>query len=139
MEGFIKRMGADLSFPTIVAFGANASMPHHVTDNTKLTPNNFVLLDFGVLAHNYCSDMTRTVFFGTPTDQQIKIYNTVLESCKKAYEYISNAKRPTGHNADKIARDYIIKHGFPSIPHSLGHGIGIEVHEAPRLTPVSKE
>jgi len=68
LEFFIKRNGADISFPPIVAFGANSSIPHHQTSDKRLKTNSIVLLDFGVKLGNYCSDMTRTIFFGKAND-----------------------------------------------------------------------
>ena len=89
--------------------------------------------------------MTRTVFFGKADDKFRKIYNTVLKSQKSAIEQLNNlaingkSKMVNGKSIDRIARSHIIKNGFPTIPHSLGHGIGIEVHEPPRLSPKSKD
>ena len=77
---FIKKTGSDPSFPSIVAFGKNSSMPHHITSNSKLITHNPILLDFGVRFDNYCSDMTRTVFFGKADDKFKKIYQTVLNA-----------------------------------------------------------
>jgi len=156
IEFFIKKHGADISFPPIVAFGKNSAIPHHVpTHNSKLlTHNSIILLDFGVRLNNYCSDMTRTVFFGQPTNEQKKMYQTVLEAQEKAIESLSHLGRWRGNDldssevnyrgikasaVDKIARKYITSHGYPTIPHSLGHGIGLEVHESPRLSPKSKD
>jgi Xaa-Pro aminopeptidase len=81
--------------------------------------------------------MTRTVFFGKPTTEQKKIYETVLQAQQKAIDLLG-----TNRNASKIdnaARDYIASKGYPSIPHSLGHGIGINVHELPHISPNSKD
>ncbi|MCR4305907.1 MAG: M24 family metallopeptidase, partial [Candidatus Daviesbacteria bacterium] len=146
----IRTKGAVISFPTIAAFGKNSSIPHHQTGNTKLGPESssgregqVILLDFGVKFENYCSDMTRTIFFGKPTGKQKDIYNEVLESQQKAVDYIKGLIK-TGQEirsagVDKVARDYILSKGYPSIPHSLGHGIGLEVHEHLSLSPKSKE
>lgn len=143
IEFFVKRHGADISFPPIVAFGANSSVPHHQsTNNSKLiTPNQTVLFDFGVKVDNYCSDMTRTVFFGKANRKQKRIYKTVLEAQKKAIEHLGRWRSNDfdSSEVDKVARDYIISKGFPTIPHSLGHGIGLEVHELPRLSPRSRD
>lgn len=141
---FITDQGAEISFPPIVAFGKNSSVPHHQTGETKLTKESeFVLLDFGVKFENYCSDMTRTVFFGKPTDKQKKIYKTVLEAQQKAIDFINltlkSGKKLKASEVDKAARDYIISQGYSAIPHSLGHGIGLEVHEHPSLSPKSKD
>lgn len=141
---YILENNADLSFPTIVAFGKNAAIPHHVTSNKKLAKNSFILFDFGVKHNNYCSDMTRTVFFGIPTKEQKKIYQVVYESQQKAFEFLQKALIKKSNNniiasdVDAVARKHIAQQGYPSIPHSLGHGIGIDVHETPRLSPNSK-
>ena len=100
----------------------------------------------GIKYENYCSDMTRTIFIGQPTDEQKKIYQTVLTSQELAIEQFNNEtmkqkeiKQIHANEIDKVASDFITSRGFPSIPHSLGHGIGLEVHEAPHLSPKSKE
>ena len=150
LESFIKEKGAEFSFPAIVAFGKNAAIPHHHTGQTVLGPKSslgregqFVLLDFGVKVENYCSDMTRTVFFGKPDSKQKKMYETVLMAQQKAVEFINSSiksgKQIISAEVDKAARDYIISQGFPSIPHSLGHGIGLDVHEHPHISQKSKE
>lgn len=143
LDYFVKTLGADVSFETIVAFEENAAYPHHVPTTKKLTMDSFVLLDFGVKFQNYCSDMTRTISFGKVDPEKKKIYDTVLNSQKQAVLYIEeqlNSKQKiNGKDADKAARDYIIAQGYNTIPHSLGHGIGLEVHEAPRLSPAYDE
>lgn len=143
MELFMKEHGGDISFKPIVAFGANAAIPHHQTNNQILITNNFVLLDFGAKVANYCSDMTRTIFFGNPTTEQQKMYQTVYDAQQKAIEYLitnyESGNTVLGMDVDAIARDHIINQGYPNLPHSLGHGIGLAVHEAPRLSPNSKD
>ncbi|MBF8249405.1 MAG: hypothetical protein HW400_6 [Candidatus Levybacteria bacterium] len=143
IEFFIKGQGGDISFKPIVAFGANSTLPHHVPSNRKLKTDNIVLLDFGVKLDNYCSDMTRTIFFGKANAEFKKMYETVLKSQKLAIEKlnipISQYPNIRASQIDKVARDYIISKGYPTIPHSLGHGIGIEVHEDPHLSPKSKD
>ncbi len=139
IEFFIKKNVAEISFPSIVAFGKNSSVPHHKASNSRLKINdNLILLDFGVKWEKYCSDMTRTVFFGKPTGKQKEIYRIVLEAQKKAVELINKGERKAS-KIDKIARDYITSYGYPTIPHSLGHGIGLEVHESPSLSPKSRD
>ncbi len=144
LENFIKEKGGEFSFPPIVAFGKNSSVPHHQTGDVKLIGDGeFVLLDFGVKFENYCSDMTRTVFFGKPSDKQKEIYQTVWAAQQKAVDFVNSTvksgKEIKATDVDKVARDYIISKGYPTIPHSLGHGIGLEVHEHPSLSPKSKE
>jgi len=142
IELLIRKNEAKISFPAIVAFGSNGSFPHHVPTDKKLQKNTFVLMDFGVKLNNYCSDMTRTIFFGTATKEQRQAYNTVLESQQKAVEHIekklAKKEKIKATDVDKIARKHIISQGFPTIPHSLGHGIGLEVHELPHI-PGTKE
>jgi len=149
IEIFIKSKGAEFSFPPIVAFGKNSSIPHHQTGNTRLSKNQIILLDFGVRIDNYCSDMTRTVFFGKADEKFKRIYQTVLGAQQKAVDFVVQVmqgvslSRPTRSilvkRVDGVARDYITQQGFTTIPHSLGHGIGIEVHESPHLSPKSKD
>ena len=156
IKSFIKKHGADVSFAPIVAFGKNSAFPHHKPTNQELLINDQILIDLGVKLNGYCSDMSRTVFFGKPTIEQKRMYQTVLEAQKRAIEYIqkchsklvseSRAKARsrnkfgmTGKEVDKIAREYIVSQGYPPIPHSLGHGIGRKVHEPPKLSPKSKD
>lgn len=141
MESFIRKNGAEISFNAIVAFGKNTAFPHHKTGNDRLKNNDTILLDFGVKYENYCSDMTRTIFFGKASPEQKRVYTTVLTAQQKAIEYLQeNVKNQIPLSGiDKIARDYIIGHNFPSFPHSLGHGIGLQDHEPHPLSPKSKE
>lgn len=148
IEFFIKRHGGDISFPPIVAFGKNSATPHHQTSDKRLTTKDkFVLLDFGVKLNNYCSDMTRTVFFGSANAEFRRMYNTVLRAQQKAIDFLASSfnslasanKSLKASQVDKAAREYIISQGYKSIPHSLGHGIGIQVHETPHLSPKSKD
>ncbi len=88
LEKFIKENGAGFSFSAIVAFGKNSSVPHHQTGITALGPGQIVLLDFGVKIDGYCSDMTRTIFFGKPSSRQKKIYETVLAAQQRAVDFL---------------------------------------------------
>lgn len=137
LEKFVRDKKAKISFPPIVAIGANSAVPHHQTGQTKLEKGQIILLDFGVKWENYCSDMTRTVFFGEATQKYRTIYEVVLEAQKKAAESINISVKAA--QVDKIARDYIKSKGYPNLPHSLGHGIGLEVHEHPYLSEKSTE
>ena len=143
IEYFIRKNGGEISFPTIVAFRENAAYIHHQTGSKKLKSNECVLLDFGIKLNNYCSDMSRTLFYGKAANEQKKAYQIVLTAQQNAIEYIekklAKKEKAQGDVADKIARDYIISQGFPELPYSLGHGIGLEVHEFPRLTPAYKQ
>ncbi len=144
LEMFVRKQGGRMSFNSIVAFGSHSAIPHHGSDQTKLNnKSQFILLDFGIKSENYCSDMTRTVFFGKANLKQKKMYQVVLDAQKRAAEFlddrIKKGLKVVGKEVDQVARDYIISEGFPSIPHSLGHGIGLEVHEFPRLSPKSED
>lgn len=135
LEFRFKKYGAsDKSFDTIVAFGANAAVPHHESGNDRLVKDSAVLIDFGCIYKGYCSDMTRTCFFGTPNDEFVSAYNAVLEAHTKALEGIKAGI--TGREADAIARNSLKKCGRDGVfTHSLGHGIGLHIHELPNLSP----
>lgn len=135
LSDFFKIKDMTDSFSPVIAFGPHSSLPHHISGNTKLKKNQIVLMDFGAKYEGYCSDFTRTVFFGKADGKFRKIYNAVLDSQTKAFDLLIKNKHPKRLSVDKAARDYIISQGFPSIPHSLGHGIGIQVHEGERLAP----
>lgn len=132
-----------LSFRPIVAFGKNASEVHHKPTNLKLNKKHgFVMIDMGIKLNGYCSDMTRTVFFGKATKKQKKIYQTVFKAQQKAIDFLKssiiNNKSINGKQLDEAARNYIVERGFSNIPHSVGHGIGKRVHESFRISPKSK-
>lgn len=143
LELFMRKHKTIPSFPTIVGFGPHAAIPHHVTGTTPLSKNQFILMDFGVKYQNYCSDMTRTVFIGTPSLEQKKLYDAVLNSQQVAIDYIEKQYREQkpikASKADALSREILEKKGFSSFPHSLGHGIGIQVHERPSLSPYSSD
>lgn len=133
---FINKKGARLAFHTIVAFGENAYEIHHKPTSKKLTnKNQFILFDFAARVNGYCSDMSRTIVFGEITAEMKKIYNIVLEAQRKAIAALKpNCK---AYEIDRIARNYIFKKGFNPIPHTLGHGVGKQVHEGFRIGPTS--
>lgn len=133
-EHIMKKKGAEgVSFDLIIAFGENAAVPHHETDDTALCENQVVLMDFGCLYKGYCSDMTRTVFYGEPDEKFVADYNAVLDSAKNAENNVKDGM--TGKVADAFSRDVLGKAGLASyFTHSLGHGIGVNIHEYPRLS-----
>lgn len=141
---FIESNGASASFPTIVAYGDHSSAVHHLTGKRLLRGRGvLIMLDFGARYKNYCSDMTRTVFFGKATKKQKEIYKIVLKSQQKVVDYIKgqlgNGSYIKVAQVDKVARQYILDRGFPTIPHSLGHGVGKKVHEKPKISYKSRE
>ena len=127
----------DLSFETIVLSGTNTSMPHGVPSDKKIKSGEFLLMDFGAVWNGYHSDMTRTICIGEPDDEMKKVYNIVLEAQLAGLE---NARAGiTGRELDKISRDIIEKAGYGSnFGHSLGHGVGLEIHEKPNASPSYK-
>ncbi len=137
LEYNMRKLGAEgLSFPTIVAFGAHAAVPHHETGLTKLVFGDEILIDFGCKVNGYCSDITRTFLFGDDGKHEEfkKAYAHVLTAHELAKEKIVHGM--TGKAADAIARDYLTEQGYGELfTHSLGHGIGLNVHESPYLSP----
>ncbi|MCR5372763.1 MAG: Xaa-Pro peptidase family protein [Solobacterium sp.] len=126
-----KSLGAEaFSFPSIVAFGANAADPHHMPDDTVVKEGDTVLFDVGCMYHGYCSDMTRVFFFKKePSSVQKKIYNIVRKANEDAEAMVKAGI--TLHSIDKTARDVIRAEGYGEyFTHRLGHFIGLEDHEA---------
>jgi len=134
LEFFMRKCGAtSSSFNTIVASGTRSALPHGVASDKVIEKGDFVTLDYGALYKGYVSDITRTVAVGQPSEKLKEIYNIVLESQLLSIEKIKPGM--TGIEADAIARDYITSHGYGEyFGHSLGHGIGLEVHEGPALS-----
>lgn len=141
LEYEMRMRGAEgVSFETIVAFGAGSSVPHHETGDTKLRFGDVVLIDYGCKKGGYCSDCTRTFLFGDDGKHEEfkKHYALVLEAHELAKARIVAGM--TGKEADEIARGYFREHGLDgAFTHSLGHGIGLEIHEHPMLSPRSEE
>lgn len=134
-DHYTRKIGADsLSFPPIIAFDSNSAVPHHATSGSRLRKNTLILMDVGVKYMGYCSDLTRMVGFGiikARFNNIQKHYNIVKRA--KAAGVLSYKKRLTPRNADLKARQYLDNHGgFGRLfTHSLGHGIGIDIHEPP--------
>lgn len=140
LEYNMRALGAySTSFDTIVAFGAHAAVPHHETGERKLKFGDEILIDFGCKVDGYCSDITRTFLFGDDKkhDEFKKAYRAVLE----AHEAVKAELKAgmTGKQADAIARDLLEKYGYAKyFTHSLGHGIGLNIHEFPSLSTRSE-
>lgn len=134
IEFFMRSRGAtSSSFDTIVASGERSALPHGVASDRILQQGELVKLDFGAYYKGYCSDLTRTVMLGKPGERHREIYEIVLEAQEAVLEKI----RPgmTGREADAIARDIIARYGYgEAFGHGTGHGIGMEIHEEPRLS-----
>ncbi len=139
IEWFMRKGGADgVSFDLIAISGENTSLPHGIPSDRKIKSGDFVTMDIGCKWQGYCSDMTRTVAVGFATDEMKKVYNTVLTAQKSALDFIK-AGIPT-KDADAAARDVIESAGYGEyFGHSTGHGVGLNIHEAPNLSPRSDE
>lgn len=138
LEYFMKRQGAQkTSFDTIVLSGARCALPHGVPGDNKIKNGDFVLMDFGCVYQGYCSDMTRTVAVGE-VDKKLKdIYDIVRTAQAAGLEAIKAGI--TGKAADSAARQVIEERGYGKyFGHSLGHGVGLQIHELPNLSPKSE-
>ena len=134
LDFYMRKEGAQsVSFDTIVASGLRSAMPHGVASEKVIEEGDMVTIDFGCYYNGYVSDMTRTFAVGDPGDELKEIYEIVYQANKKVNE--SAKAGMTGAELDAIARDYIAEHGYgPQFGHTLGHGIGLEVHEGPSLS-----
>ena len=116
------------SFEAIVASGENSSKPHAIPTDRKIKENDIVLIDMGCKVKGYCSDMTRTIFVGEPEKEKIEIYNLVLESQKRVLNQTRDGQ--SIKNLAKIVENDFSDKGY-TLVHSLGHGVGLDIHEKP--------
>ena len=128
----------DKSFDPIVVSGPNGSLPHGVPSEKVIQAGEFVTMDFGCIYHGYCSDMTRTVAVGFATEEMQKVYQTVLSAQQAG---IAAARAGiTGRDVDAAARAVIAAAGYGAyFGHSFGHGVGVEIHEAPNASPSNEQ
>ena len=133
LEHRARLLGAEgMSFETIVASGPRSALPHGRATGARLPRRGFLTLDFGIIHEGYCSDMTRTVYFGAPKPKERKAYEAVLESQEAAVSAVS-AGTKCG-DVDEAARSVLREAGLADVfTHSTGHGVGLEIHEAPRV------
>lgn len=133
LEVDMRSHGANgLAFSTIVAAGAHGSLPHAVPGEYRLRRGDMITMDFGAKVGGYCADMTRTVALGQPSAEMLRVYETVLEAQKRAQDAVCAGGDL--RQVDAIARDYIAAAGYEGrFGHGLGHSLGIEIHEGPRL------
>lgn len=134
-----KKLGAENdSFDVIVASGERGSLPHGTATDKKFAQHEFITLDFGCLYRGYHSDMTRTVCLGAPTPEMKNVYAVVSEAQQRGCDAVkagASAKR-----IDGVSRKYIASKGFGKyFGHSLGHGVGLDIHELPRIAPKSRD
>lgn len=137
IETFMRKNGASgTSFETIAASGVRSALPHGTASEKVIERGDFLTLDFGCVLDGYCSDMTRTVAVGTASDRQREIYNTVLAAQNAAIEKIAPGVKCC--DIDRTARRVIEEAGFGDyFGHSLGHSVGLEIHEMPCFSPKS--
>lgn len=120
------------AFETIIASGARAALPHGIASEKEITTGDLVVFDFGSTYHGYRSDMTRTIMMGEAKEKEKKIYSLVLEAQLAGLKHVKAGE--TGHNIDSIARGIISNQGYGEFfGHGLGHGVGLDIHENPRL------
>ncbi len=139
LDFYMLKNGAEcVSFETIAVSGKNSSMPHGVPSDKKIERGDFITMDFGAVVDGYHSDMTRTVAVGEVSSKQAQVYETVLAAQKKS---LASLKAGVScFDADAAARDIIKNAGCGAFfGHGTGHGVGIEIHEQPRLSPKSRE
>jgi Xaa-Pro aminopeptidase len=139
VESAIRALGGDgVAFDTIVAGGPWAAMPHASPRDEPLREGQTIVIDMGALAGGYCSDLTRTTVLGAPDGKFQEIYAIVFEAQRNAIERVEPGM--TGPIAHALAWDVIAKHGYgEQFGHGLGHGVGLEVHEAPYLGKTSED
>ncbi len=134
---WLKEGGGPMSFEPIIAFGENSALAHHRASSRRLKRGDTALFDIGINVEGYVSDMTRTYFYGEPPKKMREIY-AVVEKAQKRALLAASAGVQTGE-LDKLARSVIEEAGFgPLFGHSLGHGIGLEIHEEPSLRSSSE-
>ncbi len=135
LESFMLRAGADgLAFSSIVATGANGASPHAIPGDTKLEAGQCVVLDFGARFAGYCSDMTRTVFLGEPDALMRQAFETMREANEQVESFLRSGV--TGAEAHYLAEQILADGGFGGLMgHGLGHGVGLDIHELPVLSP----
>jgi Xaa-Pro aminopeptidase len=121
-----------MSFETIVASGVRSALPHGRATSARLPKRGFLTLDFGIILGGYCSDMTRTVFLGKPREKERNVYQAVLEAQETAVAAVGPGA--SCGEVDEAARSVLRRAGLAeAFSHSTGHGVGLEIHESPRI------
>jgi Xaa-Pro aminopeptidase len=139
LEFAARKSGVDeMSFPTIIAGGERSALPHGRASAARIPRKGFVVCDFGVILAGYCSDMTRTIHMGTPNDEVRAAYEAVREAQQAALEAVKPGV--TVGEVDQAARKLLYNRKLGKFfTHSTGHGVGLEIHEAPRIAAAQKE
>lgn len=137
-EARVRELGGDPSFPAIVAAGPNGALPHAEPGERRIEPGDLVVFDMGAKLDGYCSDGTRTFAVGEPGERGREVYETVRAAQAAALDAV--AAGIGGEALDAVARKVIVAAGHGErFGHGLGHGVGLEVHEAPRVSPRSED
>lgn len=140
IEFWIKKKGYDLAFYPIVAVDENSAIPHYDTrggGNRMIKTGSVVLIDFGVKYEDYLSDITRMVFVGKPKKQVSESYQKLLSAQENSITFLKSEAKLK--NVDSYCRHRLKENGLPNYSHSTGHGVGLEIHEMPKISPVSDE
>lgn len=139
IEQWIREKGYELGFDPIVGVDENAAIPHYDTKsgNGIIGKSSLVLIDFGVSYKGYSSDITRMFFIGTPSPKIIDAYETLRQAQQSTIDHVSKLKK--AKSIDEYCRQLLVRNKFPTYTHSTGHGIGLEVHEYPKVSSVSTE
>jgi Xaa-Pro aminopeptidase len=140
IEQFMRQKGAQaVAFPLIVASGPNSAIPHHTVSNRQIKKTDVVLIDIGCKINGYCSDMTRTIKLG-PTSSEFKQVKSIVQAAYQKALVACHQPPVTCASVDSAARKIITSAGFAKhFPHGLGHGLGLNIHEAPSLSPNSPD
>jgi len=141
IEFWLKEKGYDLSFYPIIAIDKNSAVPHHDTrngNNEKVKKNSIILVDYGAKFKDYCSDTTRVVFVGKPTNEMIKVYRTLLNAQNKTIEQLKIDNNPV--SLDQFCRQQLsVVNQQLTYSHSTGHGVGLQTHEYPKISFTSAD
>lgn len=139
IEYEMHKLGSNgVAFDTIVCSGDSSAFPHGGWGDREIRSGDFVVVDVGAKYRGYCADLTRTFIVGKPSEKQIRIYGTVVEAQEKAINKMRSGLRAS--EVDAAAREHIVEMGYGEyFVHGLGHGVGLDVHEPPRLTMSSKD
>ena len=139
IELWLRNHDVDLAFPPIVAFDKNTAIPHYdsATGDGKIHNGSVILVDFGARFKHYCSDMTRVFVVGSPTTEFVNYYNLVQKTQEKTVAFLKKEK--SAASVDNFCRETIRRELKQPIPHSVGHGVGLDIHEFPKISPNSKD
>ena len=135
---FVKLGAPILAFSPIVAFGKNTANIHHEPNKTRLKKGDTIMFDFGCTVNHYCSDMTRTYFWGEPNAKQKRVYQAVLEAQNRVLKKLKTGEKRTWV-IDKVAREFLARKFKNNFKHGLGHGVGTVIHEWPNFKPKSED